>query len=126
MEYEKTFLNLLEGLAQSLQMPEIGVSEDGRESILVIGDFEVVLRCLDTESLLIFTVVAPLPEYGREHLMAQLLDANTFLIATEGFTLGASEDTGVTLQGIASVRVLGRDDIGAFVQRFISVAGRWQ
>ncbi len=126
MENEKTFLNLLEGLAQALQMPEIGVSENGRESMLVIGDFEVILQCMDTGSLMIFTVVAPLPEYGREHLMTQMLEANTFLVATEGFTLAASESTGVTLQGIASFRILGRDNIGAFVQSFISVAEHWQ
>ena len=62
MENEKTFKSLLDGLALFIGLPEIAVSEDGRESLLIIGDFEVSLNCLETGSLLIYTVIAPMPE----------------------------------------------------------------
>ena len=126
MENEKTFKSLLDGLALFIGLPEIAVSEDGRESLLIIGDFEVSLNCLETGSLLIYTVIAPMPESGREKLMAELLDANTFLVKTRGFTLAAREDTGVTLQGTASFRILDRDNIVTFVENFINVAEHWQ
>ena len=126
MENEKTFAYLLEGLAQSLHLPEIGVTQDGRSTVLVISDFEVSLNCLDTGSLLIFTVIAPMPESGRDRIMAMLLEANTFLFETRGFTLAAREDTGITLQGIVSFRLLDQDNIAAYVENFVNIAEHWQ
>ena len=126
MENENTFKYLLDGLAMAAGLPQIGVSEDGRESMLAIDDFEVSLNCLDDASLLIFTEIAPMPGKGRERIMAGLLEANTFLIKTHGFTLAAREDTGVTLQGIAPFSQLDRDSIAAFVEDFVNVAEHWQ
>ena len=93
----ETYRSLLSCLANSLNIPEIP-EQDGM-ALLVIDDFEVVLRLLPSEQVLLYTVVAPLPEEGRTALMASLLDANTMFLATSGFTLSARQDTGVMLQG---------------------------
>ncbi len=126
MENENTFKYLLDGLAMAVGLSKINISEDGSESLLTIDDFEVSLNCLDTGSFLIFTTIAPMPEKGREQIMAGLLEANTFLTKTHGFTLAAREDTGVTLQGIAPLAILDRDNITTFVENFVNVAEHWQ
>ena len=126
MENENTFKYLLDGLAMATGLPQIDVSEDGRESLLAIDGLDVSLNCLDEGGLLIFAKIAPMPEKGRERIMAGLLDANTFLIKTHGFTLAAREDTGVTLQGIAPFAILDKDNITAFVENFVNAAEHWQ
>ncbi len=126
MDYKAEFLDNLAGLAQSLGLPEIAAGDDGSSAIVVIDDFEVVLNCLETENLLLFTVVAPLPENGRQGLLETLMDANTFYYKTQGFTLAARADTGVTLQGMMPLRMLDRNLIAAYVQNFVNVAEYWQ
>ncbi|MBO4317477.1 MAG: type III secretion system chaperone [Mailhella sp.] len=126
MDYKAEFLDVLAGLAQALDLPEITAGEDGSSAVVVIDDFEVVLNCLETENLLLFTVVAPLPENGRQELLETLMDANTFYYKTQGFTLAARADTGVTLQGMMPLRMLDRNSMAAYVQNFVNVAEYWQ
>ena len=123
---EKMFRDLLDGLAAALNLPEIATTEEGCSALVVIDDFELCLRCISTGHVLLFTVVAPLPENNRQEIMAALLDANTFYYQTQGFTLAAREDTGVTLQVVISLRVLDRNNIVTFVRNFLNVAGYWQ
>lgn len=123
----EAFKSLLSTLAPALGLPEIAVRDDDPVSLLGIDDFEVSLRYLPASDLvMLFTVVAPLPEQGKEQLHAALLDANTFFHGTQGFTLAAREDTGVTLQGVMSLRVLDSSNITTWVQNFLNVAERWQ
>lgn len=118
------FTTLLAALARELNLPDISTRDDD-SCLLVLDDFEVSLRCLG-EQIMIFTVVAPLPACKREELYAQLLDANTFFHQTQGFTLAAREDTGVTLQGVLPLFVLRDSNIGVWVNNFVTVAAHWQ
>lgn len=120
----ETYRSLLSCLANSLNIPEIP-EQDGM-ALLVIDDFEVVLRLLPSEQVLLYTVVAPLPEEGRTALMASLLDANTMFLATSGFTLSAREDTGVMLQGILPLASLHSGNVTQWVENFTNVAEHWQ
>ena len=122
----EAFTSLLRALAPALGLPEITQQEDS-SCLLVIDDFEVSLRHLPgSDAVMMFTVVAPLPEKGRETLYAALLDANTFFHETQGFTLAARQDTGVTLQGVMPMRVLDGGNIAAWVQNFVDIAEEWQ
>lgn len=123
----EVFSSLLSALAPSLGVPDIALQEEEPVSLLAIDDFEVSLRYLPASDLvMLFTVVAPLPEKGRTALYATLLDANTFFQDTQGFTLAAREDTGVTLQGVMPLRVLDSSNIATWVQNFLNVAEMWQ
>lgn len=123
----EAFKSLLSTLAPALGLPEIAVRDDDPVSLLGIDDFEVSLRYLPSSDLvMLFTVVAPLPEQGKEQLHAALLDANTFFHGTQGFTLAARDDTGVTLQGVMPLRVLDSANIVTWVQNFLNVAEHWQ
>ena len=123
----EAFKSLLSTLAPALGLPEITIREEDPVSLLGIDDFEVSLRYLPASDLvMLFTVVAPLPEQGKEQLHAALLDANTFFHGTQGFTLAAREDTGVTLQGVMPLRVLDSSNITTWVQNFLNVAEHWQ
>lgn len=123
----EAFASLLSTLAPVLGLPEITVREDDPACLLVIDNFEVSIRYLPgSDAVMMFTVVAPLPEGGRNELFAALLDANTFFRGTQGFTLAAREDTGVTLQGVMSMRVLDGSSIVSWVQNFVDVAQHWQ
>lgn len=123
----EAFASLLSTLAPVLGLPEITVREDDPACLLVIDDFEVSIRYLPgSDAVMMFTVVAPLPEGGKNELFAALLDANTFFRGTQGFTLAAREDTGVTLQGVMSMRVLDGSSIVSWVQNFVDVAQHWQ
>ena len=127
MTMSHAFASLLDTLAPVLGLPEITVREDAPSCLLVIDDFEVSLRYLPgSDAVMMFTVVAPLPERGRNGLFAALLDANTFFRGTQGFTLAAREDTGVTLQGVMSMRVLDGSSVVSWVQNFMDVAQHWQ
>ena len=120
----EAFRSLLSCLAADLKLPE--VPEQEGMALLVIDDFEVVLRLLPSEQVLIYTVVAPLPEEGRAALMASLLEANTMFLATQGFTLSAREDTGVLLQGALPLASLNGGNIAQWVENFVNVAEFWQ
>ncbi|MBR3880026.1 MAG: type III secretion system chaperone [Mailhella sp.] len=120
----EAFRSLLSCLAADLKLPEI--PEQGGMALLVVDDFEVVLRLLPSEQVLAYTVVAPLPFEGRAALMASLLDANTMFLATQGFTLSAREDTGVLLQGMMPLSSLHGANISQWVGNFVSVAEHWQ
>lgn len=123
----EAFTSLLSTLAPALGLPEITLREDDPSCLLVIDDFEVSLRYLPgADAVMLFTVVAPLPEEGRNELYAALLDANTFFRSTQGFTLAAREDTGVTLQGVMPLRVLDDATIVVWLQNFVTVAEMWQ
>ena len=123
----EAFSSLLAALAPALGLPEIAVREDDPSCLLVIDDFEVSLRWLpESDMVMMFTVVAPLPEQGRDALYAELLDANTFFKGTQGFTLAARADTGVTLQGVMSMRMLDGSNVALWVQNFVDVAAEWQ
>ena len=101
------FASLLSTLAPALGLPEISVREDDPSCLLAVDDFEISLRYFPASDLvMLFTVAAPLPARGRKELFAALLDANTFFHGTQGFTLAAREDTGVTLQGVMPLRML--------------------
>ena len=82
------FSSLLAALARELDLPGIETRDGDSSCLLGIDDFEVSLRCLSTDQVMIFTVVAPLPARKRDKLYAALLDANTFFHQTQGFTLG--------------------------------------
>ena len=82
---------LLAALARELDLPGIETRDDDPSCLLGIDDFEVSLRCLSTDQVMIFTVVAPLPARKRDELYAALLDANTFFHQTQGFTLPRSK-----------------------------------
>ena len=86
------FSSLLAALARELDLPGIETRDGDSSCLLGIDDFEVSLRCLSTDQVMIFTVVAPLPARKRDELYASLLDANTFFHQTQGFTLAARED----------------------------------
>lgn len=123
----ETFSSLLATLAPALGLSEITLEEEDPVSLLVIDDFEVSLRYLPaSDQTMLFTVVAPLPDHNREELYAALLDANTFFQDTQGFTLAAREDTGVTLQGVMPMRVLDSATIVTWLENFINVADKWQ
>lgn len=123
----EAFASLLATLAPELGLPEISVREDDPSCLLVIDDFEVSLRYLPgSDQVMMFTVVAPLPENGREELYAALLDANTFFHGTQGFTLAAREDTGVTLQGVMAMNMLDGSNIATWVQNFVAIAEKWE
>ena len=123
----EAFTSLLATLAPALGLTEIVQQKEEPACLLVIDDFEVSLRYLPGSDLvMLFTVVAPLPEAGRPALYAELLDANTFFRGTQGFTLAAREDTGVTLQGVMPLRMLDGANIAAWVQNFVNVAEQWQ
>lgn len=120
----EAFRSLLSCLATDLKLPE--VPEQEGMALLVIDDFEVVLRLLPSDQVLMHTVVAPLPTEGRAALMASLLDANTMFLATQGFTLSAREDTGVMLQGALPMAVLNGGNVAQWVENFVNVAAHWQ
>ena len=123
----EAFTSLLATLAPMLGLSDITLREDDPVCLLDIDDFEICLRYLPgSDQVLLFTVVAPLPEQGRDALYASLLDANTFFQGTQGFTLAAREDTGVTLQGVMPLRVLDNASIGTWVQNFLNIAEQWQ
>ena len=123
----EAFRSLLSTLAPALGLTDITVQEDDPACLLVIDDFEVSLRWLPgSDQVFMFTVVAPLPQQGREKLYAALLDADTFFHGTQGFTLGAREDTGVTLQGVMPMRMLDGSNIALCLQNFVNVAEHWQ
>lgn len=123
----ESFVSLLSTLAPALGLPEISVREDDPSCLLTIDDFEISLRYFPVSDLvMLFTVAAPLPAEGREKLFAALLDANTFFHGTQGFTLAAREDTGVTLQGVMPLRVLDSASVAAWVQNFVNMAEHWQ
>ena len=127
MIMSEAFSSLLAALAPVLGLPEITVREDDPSCLLVIDDFEVSLRYLPgSDAVMMFTVVAPLPESGRSGLFAELLDANTFFRGTQGFTLAAREDTGVTLQGVMPMRMLDGASVVSWLQNFVDVAQHWQ
>ena len=120
----ESFRSLLSCLAADLKLPEVP-EQDGM-ALLVIDDFEVVLRLLPSDQVLMYTVVAPLPSEGRSALMTSLLEANTMFLATQGFTLSAGEDTGVMLQGALPMAVLNGGNIAQWVENFVNVAESWQ
>ena len=120
----EAFRSLLSCLAADLSLPELP-DKDGM-ALVVIDDFEVVLRLLPSEQVMIYTVVAPLASEGRTSLMASLLDANTMFMATRGFTLSAREDTGGMLQGILPLAALHSGNVGQWVENFVNVAEVWQ
>ena len=120
----EAYRSLLSCLATDLKLPE--VPEQEGMALLVIDDFEVVLRLLPSDQVLMYTVVAPLPTEGRAALMASLLDANTLFLATQGFTLAAREDTGVMLQGALPMAVLNGGNIAQWVENFVNMAAHWQ
>ena len=120
----EAFRSLLSCLAADLKLPEVP-EQDGM-ALLVIDDFEVVLRLLPSDQVLMHTVVAPLPTEGRAALMASLLDANTLFLATQGFTLAAREDSGVMLQGALPMAVLNGGNVAQWVENFVNVAAHWQ
>jgi len=120
------FSSLLAALARELDLPGIETRDDDPSCLLGIDDFEVSLRCLSTDQVMIFTVVAPLPARKRDELYAALLDANTFFHQTQGFTLAAREDTGVTLQGTLPLAALTDANVGTWVGNFVNVAAHWQ
>ena len=120
----EAFRSLLSSLAVDIKQPEIP-EQDGM-ALLVIDDFEVVLRLLPSDQVLMYTVVAPLPTEGRAALMASLLDANTLFLATHGFTLAARDDTGVMLQGALPLASLHGGNIAQWVENFVNVAEEWQ
>lgn len=123
----EAFRSLLSTLAPALGLTEISVREDDPACLLVIDDFEVSLRWLPgSDQVMMFTVVAPLPQQGREKLYAALLDADTFFHGTQGFTLAAREDTGVTLQGVMPMRMLDGSNVTLWVQNFVDTAEKWQ
>ena len=123
----EAFSSLLSALAPSLGVPDIALQEEEPVSLLAIDDFEVSLRYLPgSDTVMMFTVVAPLPEKGRNELFASLLDANTFFHGTQGFTLAAREDTGVTLQGVMPMRVLDSANMPVWLQNFVNIAEEWQ
>ena len=70
---------------------------------------------------MLFTVVAPLPEQGREKLYAALLDDNTLFHGTQRVTLAAREDTGVTLQAVMPMCVLDSSNIVIWLEYFINI-----
>ena len=55
------FSSLLAALARELDLPGIETRDGDPSCLLGIDDFEVSLRCLSAEQIMIFTVVAPLP-----------------------------------------------------------------
>ena len=120
----EAYRSLLSCLAADLKLPEIA-EQDGM-ALLVIDDFEVVLRLLPSDQVLMYTVVAPLPTEGRAALMASLLEANTLFLATQGFTLAAREDTGVLLQGALPLAALNGSNVAQWVENFVNVAESWQ
>lgn len=120
------FSSLLAALARELNMPGIETRDDNSACLLAIDDFEVSLYCLATDQVMIFTVVAPLPTQQRDTLYAALLDANTFFHQTQGFTLAAREDTGVTLQGTLPMTALTDANVATWVGNFVNVAAHWQ
>ncbi len=126
MARKDVFRSLLGGLAKALRLSEITASEDGMSAMLVIGDFELLLTCLETDQILIFTVASPLPSSDRLGFFKALLDANTFFYQTQGFTLAAREDTGVTLQGVMPLGVFTPDSFAVYVRNFLDVAEHWQ
>ena len=69
------FSSLLAALARELDLPGIETRDGDSSCLLGIDDFEVSLRCLSTDQVMIFTVVAPLPARKRDELYAALLDA---------------------------------------------------
>jgi hypothetical protein len=123
---KEMFRVLLDNLVATYGLPGVQTDEQGIEALVVIDDFEVALRLVSAGYVLISTVVAPLPENNRERVLEALLDGNTFFYQTRGFALAAREDTGVTLQGIISLRVLDGPGISSVMQHFISVARYWQ
>lgn len=120
------FSSLLAALARELDLPGIETRDGDPSCLLGIDDFEVSLRCLSAEQVMIFTVVAPLPARKRDELYTALLDANTFFHQTQGFTLAAREDTGVTLQGTLPLAALTDTNVGTWVGNFVNVAEHWQ
>ena len=120
------FSSLLAALARELDLPGIETRDGDSSCLLGIDDFEVSLRCLSTDQVMNFTVVAPLPARKRDELYAALLDANTFFHQTQGFTLAAREDTGVTLQGTLPLAALTDTNVGTWVSNFVNVAEHWQ
>ena len=123
---KEMFRVLLNDLAATYGLPAVQTDEQGIEALAAIDDFEVALRLVSAGYVLISTVVAPLPENNRERVMEALLDGNTLFYQTRGFALAAREDTGVTLQGIISLRVLDGPGIASVMEHFISVANYWQ
>jgi hypothetical protein len=120
------FRSVIDGLAKALNLPEVTITPDGTSALLLIDDFELCIRFVPLGFIVMFTVVAPMPQNNREEILVSLLDANTFYYQTQGFTLAAREDTGVTLQGLISLRLVDKDNISRFVENFINVAEYWQ
>ena len=119
----EAFRSLLSRLASELSLPDIPVQEGA--ALIVVDDFEVGIRLLPSEQVMMYTVLAPLPA-ERHTLMTDLLAANTLFIETHGFTLSAREDTGVMLQGLMPMCALHSGNIGQWLQNFVDLAEHWQ
>ncbi len=122
----KQFREILDGLAAALNLPGISTSESGRTALVEVDGFELCLRCIPQGFIVLFAIVAPFPLENRTEVVRELLDANTMFYRTQGFTLGARKDTGVTLQGVISLQVADQHSIRTFVQNFLNVAEYWQ
>ena len=124
--HRKLFREILDGLAGALNLPGISTSEDGCTALIEVDGFELCLRCIPQGFVVLFAVVAPFPVKNKAEVARELLDANTLYYRTQGFTLGARKDTGVTLQGVISLRVVDQNSIRTFVENFLNVAEYWQ
>jgi hypothetical protein len=123
------FKSTLSALAESLGLGGLTFSPEGDSCLLAFDDFEVSVNYLAKADLaLIFTVVGPLPgdSAGRNALNAALLDANTLFHKTQGFTLAASETTGITLQSCQPMQQLDKERLSAWIRNLLDVAEYWQ
>lgn len=119
---------LLDSLGMMIGLSGLALDEDGRCSFGV--DVSQALDLfLDEEraSVLVATVVAPLPEAGREAILTEMLQANHAWRGTEGATLALGPEDDVLLH-----RELPLDaalDLAAFheaLRSFLTVNAAWQ
>ncbi|MCQ2444960.1 MAG: type III secretion system chaperone [Mailhella sp.] len=96
-------------------------------ALLSVNGFDISLTFLEgADQILASTVVSELPAGSLHKLQARLLEGNVFFQETQGFTLGAREDTGVVLQAVLPCAVLDASALAALVSNLAAVAEHWR
>jgi len=125
--YDSATLTLLiSELGGVLGVPELVLDESG---ICCLGLDDVVVNLeykTDTGMLMLYSVVATLPEEGREQMLSSALGANLLWGETKGDTLALAEESGaILLQRQMPAEELDVQSLAASLESFTDACERW-
>lgn len=117
---------LMSELGSLLGVPELALDESG---ICCLGLDDVVVNLehkSETGMLMLYSVVATLPEEGREQMLSTALGANLLWGETRGDTLALAEDSGaILLQRQMPAEGLDVQGLAASLESFTEACERW-